>query len=108
MDDGTTMRARVRGEGDPATESTTRMLVQSALCLVEDADEIRVGGGSWTPASAMGDLLLTRLTTRAGMSFELESTGSVGGGAPRTEPRRSRPPGTRVPERDVAHRVPDQ
>ncbi len=72
MDDGTTMRTRIRGEGDPATESTTRMLAESALCLAEDADEIPVGGGSWTPASAMGDLLLTRLTTRAGMSFELE------------------------------------
>ena len=79
MDDGTTMRVRVRGEGDPATESTTRMLTQSALCLVEDADEIRVGGGSWTPASAMGDLLLARLTTQAGMSFELEPTDSLVG-----------------------------
>ncbi len=72
MDDGTTMRARVTGKGDPATESTSRMLAESALCLAEDADEIPVGGGSWTPASAMGDLLLTRLTTHAGMSFELE------------------------------------
>ncbi|MGI9530000.1 MAG: saccharopine dehydrogenase family protein [Acidimicrobiia bacterium] len=72
MDDGTTMRARVRGDGDPATESTTRMLVESALCLAQDGDEIPVGGGSWTPASAMADLLLARLTSHAGMSFELE------------------------------------
>jgi short subunit dehydrogenase-like uncharacterized protein len=72
MGDGTTMRTRIRGEGDPATESTTRMLVESALCLVEDADQIPIGGGSWTPAAALGDLLLTRLTTHAGMSFELE------------------------------------
>jgi short subunit dehydrogenase-like uncharacterized protein len=72
MDDGTTVRIRVRGKGDPATESTTRMLAESALCLVEDVDQIPVGGGSWTPASAMGDLLLARLTANAGMSFELE------------------------------------
>ena len=72
MDDGTTMRARVRGEGDPSAESTSRMLAEAALCLAEDGDEIPVAGGSWTPASALGDLLLTRLTTHAGMSFELE------------------------------------
>ena len=72
MDDGTTMRARVRGEGDPSAESTSRMLAESALCLVEDATEIPVGGGSWTPATAMGDLLLNRLAANAGMSFELD------------------------------------
>ncbi|MBT8461061.1 MAG: saccharopine dehydrogenase NADP-binding domain-containing protein [Gemmatimonadetes bacterium] len=77
MDDGTTMRARVRGEGDPSAESTSRMVVESALCLIEDADEIPVGGGSWTPSTAMGDLLLARLTANAGMSFELEPAGSV-------------------------------
>ena len=48
------------------------MLVESALCLAEDADEMPVDGGSWTPASAMGDLLLERLTTHAGMTFDLE------------------------------------
>jgi short subunit dehydrogenase-like uncharacterized protein len=74
MDDGTTVRAQVGGEGDPATDSTSRMLVESALCLAEDADKIPVGGGSWTPVAAMGDLLLTRLTSHAGMSFELEPT----------------------------------
>ena len=72
-DNGATVRALVGGEGDPATDSTSRMLVESALCLAEDTDEIPVGGGSWTPAAAMADLLLDRLTSNAGMSFELES-----------------------------------
>ena len=80
LDDGKTVRALVGGEGDPATDSTSRMLVESALCLAEDADKIPVGGGSWTPASAMGDLLLHRLTKYAGMSFELEPA-PAGGGA---------------------------
>jgi short subunit dehydrogenase-like uncharacterized protein len=71
-DDGIAMQARIRGEGDPATDSTSRMLVESALCLAQDTDKIPVGGGSWTPASAMGDLLLTRLVSHAGLSFELE------------------------------------
>ena len=48
------------------------MFAESALCLAEDGDQLPVGGGSWTPASAMGDLLLTRLTDHAGMSFELD------------------------------------
>jgi short subunit dehydrogenase-like uncharacterized protein len=80
MDDGSTLRALVGGEGDPATDSTSRMLIESALCLAQDADKFPVGGGSWTPASAMGDLLLGRLTSNAGMSFELEPvpTGEAG------------------------------
>jgi short subunit dehydrogenase-like uncharacterized protein len=72
MDDGTTMRARVKGEGDPSAESTSRMVVEAALCLADDAHETTVGGGSWTPAAAMGDLLLARLTEHAGMSFSFE------------------------------------
>jgi short subunit dehydrogenase-like uncharacterized protein len=72
MDDGTTVRTLVTGEGDPGTGSTSRMLAESALCLALDADKIPVGGGSWTPAAAMGDLLLDRLTGHAGMSFEFE------------------------------------
>jgi saccharopine dehydrogenase (NAD+, L-glutamate forming) len=48
------------------------MVVEAALCLAEDADRIAVGGGSWTPASAMGELLLARLTSNAGLSFELD------------------------------------
>lgn len=72
MDDGTTVRTLVGGEGDPATDSTSRMLVESALCLAEDTEQIPVGGGSWTPAAAMGDLLLDRLVSHAGLSFEFE------------------------------------
>ncbi len=73
-DDGATVRLLVRGEGDPATDSTSRMLIESALCLAEDAEKIPVGGGSWTPAAAMGDLLSDRLTSYAGLSFEFEAT----------------------------------
>jgi short subunit dehydrogenase-like uncharacterized protein len=36
------------------------MLVEAALCLAEDADRIGVGGGFWTPASALGPLLRDR------------------------------------------------
>jgi short subunit dehydrogenase-like uncharacterized protein len=71
LDDGTAIQARITGEGDPGTESTSRMIVESALCLAQDSDRIPVGGGSWTPSSAMGELLLDRLTAHAGLGFEL-------------------------------------
>ena len=50
------MRARIKGKGDPGVESTSRMLVEATLCLAQDSDRIAVGGGFWTPASAMGEL----------------------------------------------------
>jgi short subunit dehydrogenase-like uncharacterized protein len=73
LDDGSIIQVHIEGTGDPGVESTSRMLVESALCLTEDSDKITVGGGIWTPASAMGDLLLPRLTSHAGLSFELDS-----------------------------------
>ena len=79
--DGTTMTARLHGEGDPGTESTSRMIVESALCLAEDSDRLPVGGGSWTPSSGMGQLLLDRLTAHAGLSFELGPQPEAAGAA---------------------------
>ena len=64
------LRVRVKGDRDPGYGSTSKMLAESAICLA--LDEQAVGGGVWTPASAMGDQLLQRLTKNAGLSFELE------------------------------------
>ena len=72
LGDSNIMRARVKGDGDPGTESTSRLLVESALCLAQDSDRIAVGGGFWTPASAMGELLLQRLTDHGVLSLELD------------------------------------
>ena len=47
------------------------MLSQAALCLAQDISKEEVGGGFWTPASAMGDKLLERLEEHAGLSFEV-------------------------------------
>jgi len=66
------VRATVRGDKDPGYGSTAKMIAESAVCLA--LDPLSVGGGIWTPASAMGDLLITRLHERAGVSFELEQT----------------------------------
>lgn len=71
MADGTVLKARVTGQGDPGVRSTTLMLTETALCLAEDAPQISVGGGFWTPAAAMGKLLRDRITAHAGLSFEI-------------------------------------
>lgn len=51
---------------DPGYRDTARMLVESGMVLVEDfkrgKPQIKVNGGSFTPASCQGELLLKRLT----------------------------------------------
>ena len=71
-----TINTKVTGDKDPGYGSTSRMLAQSALCLAQDIDKNDVEGGFWTPASAMGDKLLTRLETHAGLSFEVVDSNS--------------------------------
>ena len=68
-DDGSVIRGRVRGDRDPGYGSTSRMLAESAVCLAKDP--LDIGGGLWTPASAMGEALLARMA-RAGVTFEIE------------------------------------
>ncbi|MFT7527996.1 MAG: short subunit dehydrogenase-like uncharacterized protein [Arenicella sp.] len=69
--DGRKLAAKVKGDADPGYGSTSKMLAESAVCLALDEAELKVGGGIWTPASAMGAPLLKRLQKNAGLSFEL-------------------------------------
>ena len=62
---------KVTGDKDPGYGSTSGMLAQAALCLVQDINKDDVAGGFWTPSTAMGDKLLTRLENHAGITFEL-------------------------------------
>ena len=62
---------RVTGDRDPGYGSTAKMLGESAVCLAQD--ELAVGGGLWTPASAMGEPLLERLQARAGLTFSIDT-----------------------------------
>lgn len=57
---------KVEGDKDPGYGSTAKMLCQTALCLANDVPDI--GGGFWTPASALGDHLIGRLDAHAGVS----------------------------------------
>ena len=70
--EGRTLRASVRGEGDPGYASTSKMISESALCLLEDVDQAQTGGGVWTPGAAMGGKLITRLQAKAGLTFAID------------------------------------
>jgi len=67
--DGQVLRAKVTGDRDPGYGSTCKMLAEAALCLhaLDGAHE----GGFPTPATLMGDALITRLVDNAGLSFEM-------------------------------------
>lgn len=69
--------ARVVGDKDPGYGSTAKMISECAICLAKDniTDE-QTGGGFWTPAAAMGDQLLDRLTENAGLTFQMEDVSS--------------------------------
>lgn len=71
LEDGSRLRARIRGDRDPGYGSTCKMLSESAVCLASDT--LSVGGGFWTPVAAMGESLMRRLTDNAGLSFEITS-----------------------------------
>lgn len=64
--------ARVTGDKDPGYGSTAKIITECALCLAKDITSEQTGGGIWTPAAAMGDQLLDRLTASAGLTFEME------------------------------------
>ncbi len=68
--DGRTIRASVQGDRDPGYGSTSKMIAESAVCLVKNPQ--LAGGGIWTPAPAMGGLLIDRLQHNAGLRFQLE------------------------------------
>ncbi len=68
--DGTTLRASVQGDMDPGYGSTSKMLVESAVCLLKNPDA--GSGGVLTPAAAMGSLLIERLQQNAGLVFQVE------------------------------------
>lgn len=63
------MRVEVKGDKDPGYGSTAKMIAESALALAQD--ELTIGGGFWTPASALGDSLLRRLPQSAGVTFDI-------------------------------------
>lgn len=68
--DGQTIKISVKGDKDPGYGSTCGIIAESAACLLLHPE--LASGGIWTPAPAMGDVLINRLVTHAGLVFEEE------------------------------------
>ena len=58
---------KVTGDRDPGYGSTSKMLAESAVCLAKDKLDDKYG--VLTPSYAMGDNILNRLISKAGLTF---------------------------------------
>ncbi len=67
--DGTKLAASVKGDRDPGYGSTSKMIAETALALLDDAS---TAGGVWTPGAALGQRLIDRLQANAGIAFTIE------------------------------------
>ena len=68
--DGKQARVSVGGDLDPGYGSTSRMIAETAVCLLRDGAD--VPGGVWTPGAALGRPLIERLVASAGLTFKVE------------------------------------
>jgi short subunit dehydrogenase-like uncharacterized protein len=69
--DGRSISISVKGDKDPGYGSTSKMIAESAVCLVKNPE--MASGGILTPAPAMGDKLIERLEAHAGLTFTIET-----------------------------------
>ncbi len=67
---GEILKVGVTGDRDPGYGSTSKMIVEAAICLLNEAAATK--GGIWTPAAAMGMPLIKRLVDNAGLTFAVE------------------------------------
>jgi len=63
---GTLFRAIVTGDRDPGYGSTSKMVAETALCLLTETNG--AVGGIWTPGAALGERLTERLVKHAGLT----------------------------------------
>ena len=61
----------VVGDMDPGYGSTSKMIAESAICLVKECKDLN--GGIYTPAPSMGTKLIKRLQDNAGLTFKIEN-----------------------------------
>lgn len=61
----------VTGDRDPGYGSTSKMITECALCLLDQATE--VPGGVLTPAAVFGQHIVDRLQANAGLTFTVET-----------------------------------
>lgn len=67
---GELMISSVQGDRDPGYGSTSKMLAETAMCLLKNPE--LASGGLWTPAAALGEALVKRLEAHAGLTFQIE------------------------------------
>lgn len=65
MPNGDRIDCVVTGDRDPGYGSTSKMIAETALCLVESEGD----GGIWTPGALLGAKLRDRLQAKAGLTF---------------------------------------
>ena len=70
MADGQRVTATVKGDRDPGYGSTSKMIAESALCLIDDVPD--TAGGIWTPGALMAAPLVKRLEANAGVTFTID------------------------------------
>lgn len=66
---GNRLLVSVKGDKDPGYGSTSKMIAESAVCLLKNPQA--AGGGIWTSGAALGELLIERLQKNAGLSFNV-------------------------------------
>jgi short subunit dehydrogenase-like uncharacterized protein len=67
--DGKRALYSVKGDRDPGYGSTSKMIAETAIALTENAGP----GGVTTPGAALGEALVKRLQTHAGLTFAVEN-----------------------------------
>ena len=67
--DGRALQVKLTGDRDPGYGSTAKIIGEAAAALAFDVKELP--GGFWTPSTALGETLLSRLTTHAGLTFSV-------------------------------------
>lgn len=68
MPDGNRVECVVTGDRDPGYGSTSKMIAETALCLIRDVSE-QGKGGIWTAGALMAEPLKKRLVEKAGLTF---------------------------------------
>lgn len=68
MPSGERLTATVTGDRDPGYGSTSKMIAEAALCLLNHDS----AGGVWTPGALMAEPLIKRLEANAGVKFSVK------------------------------------
>ncbi|NNE53858.1 MAG: saccharopine dehydrogenase [Sulfitobacter sp.] len=70
-EEGQRLIVGVKGDRDPGYGSTSKMLTEAAICLLDEAKD--APAGVLTPAPVFGQAIIDRLEKYAGLTFEVEN-----------------------------------